>query len=1093
MFIGSLKMKNTRTSSKHTAITMEYKELNLHQHTLKRPDTYIGSIKPEESCTFIMKDDRIVKTTITLIPGLTRLFIEAMSNAIDNVYRSKSFHIKSKSIKMEIQPDGTTVMWNDGMTIPVRIHEDTGVYIPEMLFGRLLTSSNYDDTEARTTSGRNGLGVSLTNVFSTSFSIKICDPPYIYRQTWSDNMTVKSKPKITKTKVTNGYTEVTWLPDFRYFKCDGYSSDTIALFRKYAFDTAMLTGQSVFFNKKKIPVQHFKDYSTLYNTSDEKIKPILLKHGDSVECMILPSTESNSISFVNGIHTRDGGTHVSPWVQQVFKWITDKINTKYPSNKITAKDIKSYFTFIVKAVVVNPEFESQSKNRLVSPSIPIKVQYKDIKSIMNWSFVKKIEELIALKDREKLKGNERKRGFVRIDGFDPANKAGTKHSKKCSLILCEGKSAKPFAVTGIEMGCTIDGELLKGRDWFGILPLKGKLLNVRNASNTSIAGNDEIKNIIQALGATFGTNYTASNRNQLRYGRIIILCDQDVDGFHITGLILNLFECLFPSLLTLPGFIVWMNTPIIRVDKRRFYTIKSAKEYIATLTKKADVKYFKGLGTSNTKDIKETFGKRMIQFEADEQHALSLRMIFDSKYSAYRKKWLTDYIPSEYNAPTKSMGISNFINQDLIQYSIDDCKRSIPHLMDGLKESQRKILYATMKKNPVQTIKVAQLAGYIAENTNYHHGEASMCQTITNMAQDYVGSNNLPLLVSDGQFGSRLHNGKDASSPRYIFTKVSPWTCFIFSDSDSPVLHYREEEGMTIEPIHYTPIIPMLFVNGVKGSIGTGWSCSLPNYNPKDLISYCEAWIQKKPLPTLTPWYRGFKGTIEKITSTKHETTGVYTVEKNILTITELPIGISTEAYKTYLETLLENKRITKFLNYSKTETPHFIVTMDSKKPLSSKELRMTSTLSTGNITLFDCKDQIKQYKSIHTIIDEYCIKRVEVYVERIDFMLTKYKVQRKTLESKLAFLTLVNRGDIKLWDKEDDSIKRQLEHRKLYKVDDSYDYLLSMNIRNFTKRFIKTLQDQITKTRERIEYYQKTTPTDIWLSELELLKKHLP
>ena len=1068
---------------------MEYKELNLHQHTLKRPDTYIGSVKPEESDKFIMKDGRIEKVTMTSIPGLNRLFIEAMSNAIDNVYRSKSFNIESKAIKMEVRPDGTTVIWNDGMTIPVRIHEETGVYIPEMLFGRLLTSSNYNDSEERTTSGRNGLGVSLTNVFSKSFCIKICDPPHVYRQDWSDNMRVKSKPKITKTKATSGYTEVTWIPDFSYFKCDGYSLDMINLFHKYAYDTAMLTEQSVYFNKKKIPVKSFKDYSKLYYNLEEKTKPILLSHSETVQCVILPSTQSEVVSFVNGIYTKDGGTHTSPWIQQVFKLIVDKINTKYPSHKITAKDIKQYFTFIVKAVVINPEFESQSKNRLVSPSIPIKVKFADIKSIMNWSFVKNIEDLIKLKDREKLKTSERKRGFVRIDGFDPANKAGTKHSKKCSLILCEGKSAKPFAVTGIETGCKIGDEVLKGRDWFGILPLKGKLLNVRNASNTTISSNDEIKNIIQALGVTFGTQYTESNIGKLRYGRIIILCDQDVDGFHITGLILNMFECLFPSLLKIPGFITWMNTPIIRVDKKRFYTIKSANDYLATLTKKADVKYFKGLGTSNTKDIKETFGKRMIKFEADEQHEFSLRMIFDSKFSSYRKKWLTDYKPTDYEAPADSMDVTMFINQDLIQYSIDDCKRSLPHLMDGLKESQRKILYATMKKNPIQTIKVAQLAGYIAETTNYHHGEASLCQTITNMAQDYVGSNNLPFLVSDGQFGSRLHNGKDASSPRYIFTKVSPFTWNVFPEKDEPVLNYRDEEGMKIEPVYYTPIIPTLFVNGVRGSIGTGWSCSLPNYNPKDLISYCESWIRKTTPPTLIPWYKGFNGKVVRKTSNKYETMGVYTIDNNLLTITELPIGVSTESYKNHLDTLLENKRISKFLNYSKTETPHFVVTMVSNKPLTGKELKMTSIINTGNITLFDCQGQIKQFKSIDEVLNEYCEKRVEVYSERIAFMINKFKIQRKTLESKFEFLTLVNRGDIKLWDNEDETIVKQLEERELYKVNDSYDYLLSMNIRNFSKRYIQTLQDQIAKTRENITYYEETTPTNVWLSELELLK----
>ena len=1076
------------------SMDLEYKELNLHDHTLKRPDTYIGSIRDTTETVYIALDGSIVSKEITYTPAILRLFVEALSNAIDNSFRSKEAGVPTKTIKITVNAEtGRTSIWNDGLTIPVGIHEETGIHIPELLFGRLLTSSNYNDTEKRATSGRNGLGISLTNVFSSSFEVEVCTPPHIYRQSWSCNMKQSTKPKITSTKKPLGYTMVTWTPDFEYFKKKGYGSEFIPLTMRYAYDTAMLAeGVSVFFNKKKIPVKTFKDYGKLY--SIQSTKPIVLSQ-EGVECIILPSTAYEVVSFVNGIYTKKGGVHVDPWVKHTFKHVVDHLNKKSSGYKFTQKDIKPYFKFIVKANLPNPEFSSQSKNRLTAPVPNVSVSLKDIKPVLRWGFIEDMKRLEKNKDKQILQNSQRKkRGYVRIEKFDPANKAGGKHSKKCSLILCEGDSAKTYAVTGINVGCTVNGEHLKGRDWFGILPLKGKMLNVRNVSTARIAANKEVCNIVQALGLEFGKVYTKSSIHELRYGRIIALCDQDVDGFHILGLIINLFECLFPSLLHIPGFITWMNTPIMKVSKGpssiRFYNLEDARAYIASSKKPVTVKYYKGLGTSNDQDIRETFGTKLVDFKLDDEYKTTLQLAFDQKQADGRKTWMTEYKQHTHVDDT-SISVSDFINHKFIQFSLDDCKRSLPHLMDGLKESQRKIMYAVYKKNPVTSIKVAQLAGYTSEVSNYHHGEASLCDTITRMAQSFTGSNNLPLLYDDGQFGSRLMMGKDAASPRYIFTKLNPLMTSIFIKEDKPILHYLSDEGETIEPSYYVPIIPMLLVNGSSG-VGTGWSCDVPNCNPKDLIRWIRNWLVKEPNEPLIPWYSGFKGTITPSGKGKYTVRGCMERSGSKVMITEIPITQSIDSYKEMLEKLIESRRIQSFINKSDKYNANFIITENTHEPLTEKELKLSADIHTNNIVLFNERGSLEPYDNLESVANSFCTTRLEKYKDRITHILKSKKQENNLNRCKLAFLELVDNNSIRISSMTEKEIIADLKDRGMIQYEKSYNYLLSIPIRNFGKECMDKLRGTIRGIEAQIQYYETVTPETIWLSELQALEEQL-
>ena len=308
---------------------------------------------------------------------------------------------------------------------------------------------------------------------------------------------------------------------------------------------------------------------------------------------------------MNGIQTIDGGVHVDVWSEAIFRPLLEAVNkgVKKGSTPIGLKEIKPYFQLFLKSTVINPSFNSQEKSKLVSPapSVP-EILPKHINAILKWGIASKIKDLIKGKEMVALKKTEKKsRGFVKIDGYDPANFACGKNSEECSLILTEGLSSKTFGVLGLQEG--VFGK--KGRDYIGIFPLKGKVLNVRNSSVSQISGNKEIGNLIKILNLRFGIDYTKDEEfKTLSYGRIIGLVDQDFDGIHIMSLIANMIHKLFPSLFERKEqFLTCMLTPIIRIyDKKTelmFYTIQEYKDYAQKHTIKGEIKYLKEIGRAH--------------------------------------------------------------------------------------------------------------------------------------------------------------------------------------------------------------------------------------------------------------------------------------------------------------------------------------------------------------------------------------------------------------------------------------------------------------------------------------------------------------
>lgn len=1163
------KVANGSASSSVTVETVDvskpqYKALDQRTHVLHRPDMYIGGIKNVKMEFFgaTMKNGviSIKKQEDIINPGLLRCIIEVLSNIIDNVWRSSTSETPTTKIKIDYDTENHSLcFWNDGLTIPIEINKENGVYNPQLIFGQLLTSSNYNDDEERMTSGRNGLGAKATNIFSKEFRIKTFDihTGKQYVQTWKNNMSVRSEPIITSPKQKNGYTEITFTPDYALFEVDKLSDEMVSLVVKHVIDTAMITNVPVYFNGEKIPVKSLKEYALCYEpiiekslsheveekkeesdvdkslvnetestTSEDplkkkkvdKLEQILFQTADS-ECVLQPNSSGSfqAISFVNGIYTEQGGVHVEEWKEAIFRPLLEKINSgiKKGGTPLTIKEVNSFFRLVLKCTLPNPAFTSQEKTKLVSPKVTTNVEQKQITSIMKWSVMEKIKEIVKGKEIEVLKKQEKKRGYTRIENLDSANLAGTKHAKDCTLVLCEGLSARSFVIKGLSDG-TIGGK--KGRDYIGCFSLRGKPLNTLNANVSQISGNKEISGIIQSLRLRYDVDYTDDeNFKTLSYGRVCLLSDADDDGAHITGLVLAFFERLFPSLLQRPDpFVISMRTPVVRLYTKGketgcFYSVDEFKTYTKThkLPTNTDVKYYKGLGTSSDYEIKQSFGKKMVHYLKDEHTHEMMEKVFLSKYSDKRKEWLRHYEPSAQQLlmgkePVQQLPISQFLDKELILFSISDCKRSLPSLMDGLKPSQRKLLYTAFEKNLTygsKEMKVAQFGAATAQLTDYHHGEMNLSDAAIKMAQRYIGSNNISLFFPGGQFGTRISNGDDAASSRYIFTKQDRLTRLLFRKEDDVLLEAQYEDKEKIEPVVFVPILPMILINGGLG-IGTAFSCSIPMYNPLDIIQCVQLWLTAEQykteesfvFPELTPWYNGFKGTIEKMGDHKFLTKGIIIRKNDIVTVREIPIGMSIDGCKEVIEELLEHKKIKSYQNYSNDVTIQFDIkeNKDEEKELTLESLKLTSTLSTNNMVLFDEHGKIKKYNAIGDILESFCRIRYSFYMKRKAYMIGELTQTIRVLQSKLRFLTEVMNGSLVIQNVPEETIFATLQSTKYPMIDEdtSYSYLLGMHIRSFSKQKVDEIQHSINRYEQELRFIQQTSESQLWMNDIMEFKK---
>ena len=642
------------------------------------------------------------------------------------------------------------------------------------------------------------------------------------------------------------------------------------------------------------------------------------------------------------------------------------------------------------------------------------------------------------------------------------------------------------------------------------------------------------------------------------------MTDQDLDGAHIQGLGINLFQTEWPSLTKIPGFIGFMNTPILKARRGTqellFYNdgeFEAWKKQFPDAVVPAGwhTKYYKGLGTSTGKEFKEYFEhKKTVAFvhtgkESDDH----LDMAFNKKRADDRKEWLANYSREAFLDTSKpTIPYEEFIDRGLIHFSIYDNERSIPNLMDGLKISLRKILYAAFKKGGLKTeIKVAQFSGYVSEHSAYHHGEASLNAAIVGMAQNFVGSNNINLLEPNGQFGTRSAGGDDSASERYIFTQLNKLTRLIYRQEDDAILSYINDDGQMVEPTYYAPAIPMILVNGSKG-IGTGFSTDVMPHHPLQIIAYVRAMLAATSVadrPIIEPYFKGFKGTIKNIAATSGAATshvaatsgapasasakylikGTYEIiADRKVRITELPIGTWTDDYKVFLEKLMEvpaasdkdkisdksaaatTPVLKEYTDMSTDTVVDITVTFHPSYPHTPKDLQavvidadagtnklekllaLFTTQSTTNMNLFDAHEKLRKYATIYDIIDDYYTERLALYSKRKAAMLAQLANELRILTNRARYIQeiLDDKLELRRQTKEAIYAKMVAHGYEHIDADVEFKYLLKMPMDSVTDENVKNLLAERDAKRAQHQGLQDTTIQALWTNDLDELEQ---
>jgi DNA topoisomerase-2 len=1134
-----------------------YQKLTQREHVLHRSGMYIGSTKKQTEELWVADENsdgtiKMKKRMIEYSPGFMKIFDEILTNATDHSFRDSTVNI----IKVDYNKlSGEISIWNNGKGIPVVLHKEHNMYVPELIFGHLLSGSNYDDNSTRTGAGTNGLGAKVSAIYSKKFVIDTIDSDEKRRfiQEFTDNMENRTKPKITNNS-GKSFTKITFIPDYSRFEMTGLEDDTILLIRKRVLDCIACTNNNVqiYLNGERLQGKGLTDYIGYFFDNEKIINEsytdrICYSNGETVEYTweyaIVPYHQYEQVSFVNGNSTIQGGKHVDYILYQIINRYKKMLEDKKKLKELKPNFIKDKLFVFLRSTVANPSFNSQTKEQLTTPSKDfgciITVSDQFINKLYKSSITDEIVEFCKFKETSALSRTTdgKKINKIYIPKLEDALWAGTARSNQCTLILTEGDSAKTFAMWG---------RSVVGPERYAVFPLKGKVLNIRDATISQLIGNEEINNIKQIVGLKQDHIYKTTS--ELRYGKVMLLTDSDVDGSHIKSLLVNFFHYWWPSLIKL-DYIQTLRTPIVKAIKGKkimeFFTEQDYFKWKETGVNlnSYQIRYFKGLGTSKKEDAKETFKRldelKIDYYYKDELCDESILLAFEKdknvkikptdesnediiKCSDKRKVWLSKYDKNIY-LDTKQNRVSyqDLINKELIHFSIYDNLRSIPSLCDGLKPSQRKILYYMLKKNKRDLIKVAQLSGYVSAETSYHHGEASLQGAIVNMAQNFVGSNNINLLYGDGNFGSRYQCGKDAASPRYIFTRLSDITQDMFNPNDTPLLNFLNDDGVIIEPEWYLPIIPMVLVNGCEG-IGTGYSTFIPTFNPVDIIHNLIKMIDDDnfmPDP-LKPYFQGFNGIVEEtetesgsyVTKGRWERLSDYQIK-----ITEIPVGMGVTTYKEFLESFIEKSVVKKPGDKTKPKKKNFelkdvqnktidenddicfIVEFKNKTTLDNliktktleKELKLVKSFSTNNMYLFNENLILTKYKTPVDILLEFFDLRLEFYIKRKEYITKRLQRELEILTSKARFIKEYINGDLDINKRSKDYIISVLEKHDYPKDDSSYDYLLRLPIYSLTSEKIKELEEQCHKKEKELAFILSKSPEDLWRIDLnDLLKK---
>lgn len=1095
------------------------------QHCLQRADAYLGDIDPAPTpYLHLVKlpEDAgggfaVEQRTAVVSVAMTQLFLEILTNANDHFERPDT-HVKNIWVTMD-RGLGRVTVKNDGASIPVRKHSQfTDDYLTTVIFSKFHTSSNYNDDEARTGAGRFGVGAKGTNAWSTKFTVDHHDGEYQFEQTFRDNLSVVEEARVRKNKRKGTYTSISFVLDWERLKIPDVG-EAIDYLRSYVWMLGCASDPklAVHLDGERLPVRNIKEYAKALCGGQGDL--VVHDAGHRFEVAIIPQVHPDGtelpkvLGFVNAVPCH-AGTHVN----YAMKRVCDALGC----SPTTAAN---HLTLLVNCKVVNPRFESLCKDKLTLPiSKAGGAKWEMTKAfelkLKKSAVAKTIQAEQNLRDEHRAKvataGGSSVGGNMRapnIENYETAHLAGKKNPNwkedPVTLILTEGISAKQFAVAGLSV---------VGRAKYGVFPLKGKPINVLAFPIKKVLENAEMINLLRILGVNLVSGKPTSPE-QLRYQRIVLMADQDDDGTHIVGLMANALHFFMPEVMrACPDFLQRFSTPLVRATPKSATAATQAREFASetafeawweTVTPsqraKYAVKYFKGLGTSTPKEAKECFAHwsnstTSLNFTDQKDRDLLLDYFAKDKgkertYVDRRREILCDIQPLV-NYDEGSVLGGDFLRGDLAQFSRADNARSIPDAVDGLKPAQRKVLWAMLTKHlntTTTSLKVAQLAGFVAEHTGYHHGEASLCGCIVNMARDHPPlpkhSNNINLLTPGGMFGDR-HMG-EAASPRYIFTCLEPIARRLFPPEDLAVLESNVTESMTVESKRLVPVIPFALVNGQSGT-GTGWSSKIPPHDPGQLIAWCRAHNallqhggSAAALPPITPFLEGYAGPSKQTGNSWTWEPVIDQIGNREVRVRELPTltcKFPPSGFKQAHWIQANNTDVTVdlLMHFEEDVTPELLDELRSK---ASESVSMTNMHLWGDDPvrprLFATAEEVAKY---HTAI------RLDVYRRRRVHELAGLKADLLKVSERWRFVSAIVSNELVVVKVPRVEVEAWLDSHGFTRIDDKYEHLMSMPIHSLTSEMLDKLDKEHHKIKEERDLLEKMNEHDLWNRDLDLL-----
>uniref|UniRef100_A0A6C0CH40 DNA topoisomerase (ATP-hydrolyzing) n=1 Tax=viral metagenome TaxID=1070528 RepID=A0A6C0CH40_9ZZZZ len=1141
----------------------EYGSLNDREHVLLRPDTYVGPIELELKKVNLARlfDEmnvthfKIEEFEIAYNAGMERIFLEILSNAADNASKSRGLGIDPGKTSVTITQD-TVIIRNEGRPVSTVWHTKDKAWIPSLIFFNLRAGSNFDDDKERKWAGRNGFGAKLAAIFSTRYQV-ICHnvkEGMRHTQVATKNLSVVEEPerveiKKSKSGEATSFTEVSYSPDFKLFytktddqkvhtvegqpltsdplHCrlcwdanDGYTKhghferQTVEMYAALVLDFSFnckipidfcyetpTSRQCVTFDARSM-IDYVKCY--LPGIVNIKSAPIIFED-DSTRCIIFDTPHNGyQQSFANGMPTRLGGIHVTAWLNAISARLKAEMATKEVS--IDARSVKNHVTIFLSCYVVNPKFKDQTKERLTGPiSYKATVDPNMLTTFKSWAAYSAIKNSVEARERTKISKAQggKKTTYVNIEDVEDAGWAGTDKAEHCVGFVCEGLSAKPFFVNGLKY-------VKNGRDVCGCYPLRGKVLNTRKATTTEILDSDVVNDLVKFYGLDEKVDYTnLKNLKKLRYGKACIMADADVDGIHIKTLMINFFS-RYKGLLE-SEFVTARLTPVITVtkskDKKKFYSVSEYEKWklITPDWKVWTMHYFKGLGSATQDMIKDAFGTpvdQSFQCSASDQAVLELAMGAkgaDDRKALYRL--LVDLPESGRIDSRRISRVEDVIYEELILYAIEANRRAIPCVTDGFKESFRQIAFSALNKKGNDFEGVEEFQGVVKNLTHYRHGPESMKGAIIGMAQDFPGSNNVPILLGEGNFGSRIGMGKDASAARYISCRRSPVLRKLIRPEDDVMLKHVTEKKETIGVEVYYPILPIMLLNRCKG-MGWGWSTDSPNYNPMHLIEWIRYFIVNvkdgnpsdfKP-PPLLPWYRGYKGILFRRKDGKILNRGFFEMKGTSCHIYDLPITMSGKKYQKHLDKMVEEEKIQDYKATSvDSNRPSFVLRGCAKDFKRHRDLGIEQVLVESNLVFIGEDNVPRHYHhgAAHVMMN-WCKHRYEIYVKRKDLYMAKMREELRLTLLRMKFVEDCLPPDKDTPAKFDQRAKEdeyilEFMQRNGYPME-----FLSMALSSLSRKKVEELRKKCDKLIEEIERYECTHPGDLWLQELEELRAEL-